>query len=585
MNLVPILKLGGEWLSAEEAAESGLLLTESQSNGVRRVALENRSGATVRPEELGWLKAPGRGDFDVPGLRIYVEGWQVVSPCGVRRWDDEPFDYSTEYLPNCVSTPADFHPGERGRFLSDNMCCLRRPDGAMRLFGFTTGTDRFGHFSVKLGEGGVEEFLALCACDRAELPDGGRIETESLLILDGVDDGGAVRTRGSASLPYVGTEALFAAYADRWAADSHARRRFAAPVGWCSWYYYFSKVTLADVIENMDWFAAHRDEPDFGKVRYIQLDDGWQTALGDWSGSNEKFPGGLARFADEAKKRGFIPAVWVGPFMVEEGAAIAAAHPDWLLRDAAGAPVSTMDWRGGHKVFVLDATIPAVQQHIEDIFRDIRALGIDYVKLDFCMLECSAPDAVYFDRTATRAQALRRGMEAIRRGFGDDGFILGGTMVFAPAVGIADAMRVSTDITPYWDRPGQHAEAPNVANVCRNVVHHAYLNGRLWINDPDTLIVRDGHTELTQSEVELWERAVSLAGGSLLLSDRMATLSPERLALVCRALAEAGAWKNLRPADRWERTLPTIWEAEQGGRAARALFDFDDRHGVRAGGC
>ena len=209
---------------------------------------------------------------------------------------------------------------------------------------------------------------------------------------------------------------------------------------------------------------------------------------------------------------------------------MAAEHPDWLLRDAAGAPVSTMKWRGGRRIFVLDATRPDVLSHLESVFRDIRALGIDYAKLDFCMLECSAPDAVYRDRAATRAQALRRGLEAIRRGFGDDGFVLGGTMVFAPAAGLVDAMRVSTDITPYWDRPGQHAEAPNVPNVCRNVVHHAYMNGRLWINDPDTLIVRDDNTKLTRSEVELWAAAVNLAGGSLMLSDRMAALPPERAA-------------------------------------------------------
>ena len=563
MKLTPILKLGGEWLDAEAAANRGLVISETIADGIRRVALENRSGATVRPEELGWRKAPGHGDFDVPGLRIYIESWQVVSPCGVRRWDDEPFDYSPEYLPNCVSTPGDFHPGERGRFLSDNMCCLRRPDGAMRLFGFTTVADHFGHFDVKLGKDGVEGFHALCACDRAELPSGGHIETESLLVLDGTD-----------------TEALFAAYADRWAADSHARHRFAPPIGWCSWYYYFSRVTLADVIENMDWFAARRDDPDFSKVRFIQLDDGWQTALGDWRGSNGKFPGGLARFADEATIRGFTPAVWVAPFAVEEGAAVAAEHPDWLLRDAAGAPVSTMMWREGHRVFALDATHPAVLAHLEALFRDIRALGIDYVKLDFCMLESSAPDVAYHDRTATRAQALRRGFEAIRRGFGDDGFILGGTMVFSPAVGLVDAMRVSTDITPYWDRPGEHAEAPNVPNVCRNVINHAYMNGRLWVNDPDTLIVRDDNTKLTRSEVELWERAVTFAGGSLLLSDRMATLSPERLALVRRALAEAGTYRNVFPADRWERTVPTLWDAEKDERRVRAIFALDATHGV-----
>ena len=286
MNLHPILKLDGEWLDAGAAAKRGLVLAQRTEHGIHRVTLENRSGATVRPEELGWRKE-GRDDFDVPGLKLYVESWQMASPCGVRRWDDEPFDYSQEYLKNCVSTPADFHPGERGRFLSDNMCCLRRPDGAMRLFGFTTGADRFGHFAVKLVADGVETFSALCACDRAELP-----------------------------------------------------------------------------------------------------------------------------------------------------------------------------------------------------------------------------------------------------------------------------------------------------NVCRNVVNHAYLNGRLWINDPDTLIVRDDNTALTQSEVELWACAVSLAGGSLLLSDRMATLTPERLALARRALSETGTWKNLRPTDRWERTPPTIWEAEKDDRPVRAVFDFGGTHGV-----
>ena len=35
MNLVPILKIGGEWLSAEDAAKRGLILSEIQSNGVR----------------------------------------------------------------------------------------------------------------------------------------------------------------------------------------------------------------------------------------------------------------------------------------------------------------------------------------------------------------------------------------------------------------------------------------------------------------------------------------------------------------------------------------------------------------------
>ena len=117
-------------------------------------------------------------------------------------------------------------------------------------------------------------------------------------------------------------------------------------------------------------------------------------------------------------------------------------------------------------------------------------------------------------------------------------------------------------------------------NVCRNVIQHAYMNGRLWVNDPDTLIVRDDNTELTGEEVGLWERAISLVGGSLMLSDRMSTLSKARLPLVRRALAGAGASRNAFPVDRWERALPAVWEAERGGRRVRAVFDFDKTHAV-----
>jgi alpha-galactosidase len=192
----------------------------------------------------------------------------------------------------------------------------------------------------------------------------------------------------------------------------------------------------------------------------------------------------------------------------------------------------------------------------------LRGYGIDYVKLDFCMLASSIPNAKYFDPSATRAQALRRGLEAIRRGFGDDGFILACTAPFGPSVGIADAMRSSTDITPYWSPEGKwHAEAPTVQNVVRNVINHNYMNGRLWINDPDTLIVRDNATKLAEGEVRLWADAISFAGGSLLLSDSFPLLSPARLQLARRVLAEAGSCLGTYPEDRWERAIPAVWKS------------------------
>ena len=44
-------------------------------------------------------------------------------------------------------------------------------------------------------------------------------------------------------------------------------------------------------------------------------------------------------------------------------------------------------------------------------------MGWVYTKLDFLVFECGVPGAVYYDKKATRRQALRRGLEAIRKGF------------------------------------------------------------------------------------------------------------------------------------------------------------------------
>ena len=565
-SLVPGVQLDGIWLNAEAARSRGIVLAECVSGDIRRVTMENRSPISVFPEELGWRKSES-DDFDVCGLKVYLESWQMASPCGVRNWNDEPFDYSPGYLHNCVSSPSDFKPEERGAFLSDHQCCFRRPDGRMRLYGFTTGKDRFGHFRMKLGENGIREFFALCACDKAELKPGGKIVSEKLVTMDGDD-----------------TEELFGSYAKRWADDSNARCRFEAPVGWCSWYYYFDRVTLQDVIENADWLKAHRADG-FDRVKVIQLDDGYQAALGDWLVPNEKFPGGLKHFADEVKLRGFTPAVWVGPFMVEENSQLLKCHSDWVVKDLDGKPAVSFGWRDGHKVYSLDGTNPGVQNHLRSLFRTLRSYGIDYVKLDFCMLASSIPDARYFDRAATRAQALRRGFEAIREGFGEDGFILGCTAPFGPLVGIVDAMRSSTDITPYWRGEGhQYAESPNVPNVCRNVIQHNYMNGRLWINDPDTLILRDDSTKLTQNEVELWAEAVTRIGGSLLLSDRFSTLSSIRLPLVQKVLNNSGSYVGVFPADRWERNYPTVWQSVKDGRRSVATFDFERTHTVACAG-
>ena len=114
----------------------------------------------------------------------------------------------------------------------------------------------------------------------------------------------------------------------------------------------------------------------------------------------------------------------LAPFLAAPSSRLAREHPGLLTRDGSGEPVVSMfnDIWGGF-VLGLDPTRPETRAHLEDLGRAVRAAGFDYAKLDFTFSP-NVPGA-YADPAATPAQRVRAGYDAFRRGFGDDGFILG----------------------------------------------------------------------------------------------------------------------------------------------------------------
>jgi len=67
--------------------------------------------------------------------------------------------------------------------------------------------------------------------------------------------------------------------------------------GWCSWYHYFDAITEEALRSNLHKLKELRRE---FPVDVIQLDDGFQAALGDWEHTNTRFP---MRFARQASPR------------------------------------------------------------------------------------------------------------------------------------------------------------------------------------------------------------------------------------------------------------------------------------------
>src|SRR4051794_30107897 len=108
----------------------------------------------------------------------------------------------------------------------------------------------------------------------------------------------------------------------------------APPTGWCSWYCFGPRVTAEQVLENLDFIA--KNAPD---LKYIQIDDGYQPAMGDWLETGKAFGGDVRGVLKQIRTRGFEPAIWVAPFIAEEKSNIFQKNPDWFVKDADGRPL------------------------------------------------------------------------------------------------------------------------------------------------------------------------------------------------------------------------------------------------------
>ena len=157
----------------------------------------------------------------------------------------------------------------------------------------------------------------------------------------------------------------------------------------------------------------------------FQLDDGFQAEIGDWLDRKETFPGPLDALARDIDAAGFVPGLWIAPFIASPRSRIAQAHPDWIPHHASGRElVGLVNPGWGGAVNVLDTTNPAVLDHLEQLARTLVEMGWRYLKLDFTFAPSLAATD-WHDPSLTPAERVRAGYDAIRRGAGDDAYVLG----------------------------------------------------------------------------------------------------------------------------------------------------------------
>ena len=354
--------------------------------------------------------------------------------------------------------------------------------------------------------------------------------------------------------------------------------------GWCSWYHYFHAITEDAMRANL---RALRDLRSEYPIEVVQLDDGYQAALGDWDRTNAKFPSGLKRLADEIRDAGFIAGIWTAPFLAARDSQLMREHTDWFIKHGeTQQPLRAAynpNWTSSDDKYsyALDPGHPVFAEHLERLFKKlVEDLGYQYLKLDF--LYAAAAEGIRHDPSMTRAQTLRRGLEAIRRGAGGRAFLLGCGCPLGPAVGIVDGMRIGPDVAPFWGASSGAAGEPGTALAIDAIFARSFMHRRLWLNDPDCLMLRTKETRLSNDEREALAWTIAASGGILLISDDMSLLDAESARLyqkVARIGAEVDAASPSEPplpADLMTDSPTRILLTKIGDGACELILNMSD---------
>ncbi|MCU1430818.1 MAG: alpha-galactosidase, partial [Actinomycetia bacterium] len=80
--------------------------------------------------------------------------------------------------------------------------------------------------------------------------------------------------------------------------------------------------------------------------------------------------------------------------------------------------------------------------------------------------------------------------------------------------------------------PGYDAAAPSTRNAWVSTLGRSFMHRRLWLNDPDCVMLRTTDTQLSGDEARAWAYAVGVSGGLALVSDDLADLDVDARALL-----------------------------------------------------
>ncbi len=519
----------------------------------RDVVVESLEPIRVLPSEGGTLR--------VPGLRACLTNGEMYYDAGTVH------DFA-------VDPPAGLRPPMTGVRLANEAIAAHHPTVAswwnLALF---SGYDREG---VILGYLENTRALGLVLAARTAKNEiaflAESVYSPPLTLRRGQSIGSNRFVLHVSATPYAALEA----YADAVGTAQRARTRSIVN-GWCSWFYTLADVSEDEVLRNAA-FAAERLRP-FG-LEYIQIDEGYQQAHGDWDG-NERFPHGMKWLAQRIKAHGLRPGLWISPYVISERSDVFRRHADWLVHRSDGSLQRIGNWEGEDspaaldeaiKRYCLDITNPQAANWLRDLFETIaQRWGYEMIKIDFMAWSILAAEC-YQDPTVASAEVYRRGLEIMRSAAGDGCHILecgpGNT-----TVGLIDSMRIEADVNYGYNAAAWRQYFDDPASSTAAAAKRYYFHRRTWVNDVDHVCL----DLLTVRQAEAAATTIALSGGNMISGDRLVDLDPVKLEILKKVMPSSG--EAATPVDLFEEDVPTTFvlhvERPFGGWSVVALFNGD----------
>ena len=416
------------------------------------------------------------------------------------------------------------------------------PNGSSLLIGYLNWTDHLAHLNMTFkNENGKTVFNRLygnCEFNEVTIPPKGERTTQWIYITVGQN-----------------VENTINEYADRVGKYHNVPvPPKNAPSLYCSWYYYSLNYNEEFFKKDLQAFRDHRMPFDV-----FLIDECWDVLLwGDFM-PNKLFPGGMKDAADKIKELGYKPGIWTCPYLVDSSSNLAKKHPEWVLKTS----------KGDHYIFkmngvdhwVFDLTYPGVLQYIEESFRRISEdWGYQYFKFDFMRAVVMDGDYKFYNPLLNRLEAYRMGLEAIRRGVGDDAYISVCGGHYGGSLGIANSQRSGSDVVSYWDQ----GEIPKY----RQNIFRTWMS-RLWHVDPDAMMVRRSELKLfpgsgsgltlgrfTDKEAQVNTLNQYIGGGLVTFTEDFAIIDEDRRALYKHIIPSVNS--SSFPIDWYDPAIPSM---------------------------